>query len=325
MKLVAVGGGTGLSTLLRGLKERVGREIEDLSAIVTVADSGGSTGRLRKVYNMPAPGDIRNCIVALSESEDIMRELFQYRFKGEELEGHAFGNLFLVALTEITGSFLQAINIASQILRTKGEIIPATLESIQLCASFSDGNTICGEESITEYGKSDGVRIEKIWIEPEGAKAPIDAVAKVESADVIVFGPGSLYTSIIPNLLIQDIRDSVLRSQALRIFVVNAMTQPGETDGFTAYDHIRAFKEATGIDRIDVAVVNTRMPSDQVLRRYLEQRQEPVIPDIAKIAREGIEVYAEDLIGEKEDFVRHDPVRLADLIVGIYKKHGVLS
>jgi len=325
MKLVAIGGGTGLSTLLRGLKEKVGKEIQDLSAIVTVADSGGSTGRLRKVYNLPAPGDIRNCIVALSESEDIIRELFQFRFKGGELEGHAFGNLFLVALTEITGSFMQAINIASQILRTKGEIIPATLESIQLCAKFSDGEKICGEEDITEYGKAKEAKIESIWIEPEDAKAPIDAIAKIESADVIVFGPGSLYTSIIPNLLIKDIKEAVLQSPAIRVFIVNAMTQPGETDDFTAYDHIRVFKDLTGINRIDSAIVNTKMPSDQVLRRYIKERQEPVIPDVAKIAKEGIEVYAEDLIGEKEDFVRHDSKRLADLIVEIYRKNGVFS
>ena len=325
MRLVAIGGGTGLSTLLRGLKEKVGKEIEDLSAIVAVADSGGSTGRLRKIYNMPAPGDIRNCIVALSESEEIMQKLFQFRFKGGELEGHAFGNLFLVALTEITGSFMHAINIASQILRTKGEIIPATLESIQLCAEFSDGEIVCGEEDITEYGKHDSVRIKNIWIEPREAKAPIDAIAKIESADMIVFGPGSLYTSIIPNLLIQDIREAVNHSLALKVFVVNAMTQPGETDSFTAYDHIKTFREYTGIERIDVAVINTKMPSSSVLKRYLEQKQEPVVPDVARIAKEGIEVYTEDLIGDKDDFVRHDPQRLADLIVEIYKKHGVFS
>ncbi|MFN3598805.1 MAG: uridine diphosphate-N-acetylglucosamine-binding protein YvcK [Aquificaceae bacterium] len=325
MKLVAIGGGTGLSTLLRGLKEKVGKEIEDLAAIVTVADSGGSTGRLRRDYNLPAPGDIRNCIAALSESEDIIRDLFQFRFKGGELDGHAFGNLFLVALTEITGSFMQAVNIASQILRTKGEIIPATLENIQLCAKFSDGEKVCGEEKITEYGKDKEVKLESIWIEPNNARAPIDAIAKIQSADMIVFGPGSLYTSIIPNLLIEDIKQAVLQSYATKVFIVNAMTQPGETDGFTAYNHIRVFKELTGIDRIDAAVVNTKMPPDHVLRRYLEQRQEPVIPDVAKIAREGIGVYAEDLIGDKEDFVRHDPKKVADLIVDIHKKHVALS
>ena len=263
--------------------------------------------------------------VTIAESEDIMRELFQFRFKGGELDGHAFGNLFLVALTEITGSFMQAINIASQILRTKGEIIPATLENIQLCAKFSDGEKVCGEEDITEYGKAKKAKIESIWIEPEDAKAPIDAIAKIESADVIVFGPGSLYTSIIPNLLIKDIKEAVLQSPAIRVFIVNAMTQPGETDDFTAYDHIRVFKDLTGINRIDSAIVNTKMPSDQVLRRYIKERQEPVIPDVAKIAKEGIEVYADDLIGEKEDFVRHDSKRLADLIVEIYRKNGVFS
>ncbi|MCX8059662.1 MAG: YvcK family protein [Aquificaceae bacterium] len=324
MRLVSIGGGTGLSTLLRGLKEKVGKEITDLSAVVTVADSGGSTGKLRKLYNVPAPGDIRNCIVALSESEEIIRELFQFRFKGGELDGHAFGNLFLVALTEITGSFMQAINIASQILRTKGEIIPATLDNVQLCAEFSDGERVCGEENITEYGKHKRARVKRIWIEPEDAKAPIDAVAKIESAHVIVFGPGSLYTSIVPNLLIKDIREAVLRPPAIRVFVVNAMTQPGETDDFTAYDHLKAFRECTGIDRLHVAIVNTKMPSDPVLRRYLAQRQEPVVPDVARIAREEIEVYAEDLIGEKEDFVRHDPQRLASIIMEIYKKNGIL-
>jgi len=325
MRIVVIGGGTGLSTLLRGLKERVNGEIKDLSAVVTVADSGGSTGRLRKVYNFPAPGDIRNCIVALSESEDIMQKLFQYRFKGGELEGHAFGNLLIVALADITGSFLSAINIASQILRTKGEIIPATVEDIQLCARFNDNSVVCGEEDITEYGKKCIARVEDIWIEPRDVRAPIDAIAKIESADVIVFGPGSLYTSIIPNLLIRDIKEAVESSHAIRVFVVNAMTQPGETDGFSAYDHISTFLKLTGLSKVDIALVNTRMPSDQVLRRYLEQRQEPVIPDVAKIAKDGIEVYAEDLIGEKEDFVRHDPYRLAELIINVYKRHGILS
>jgi len=315
MKVVCVGGGTGLSNLLRGLKKEVGNRIRDLSAIVTVADSGGSTGRLRKAYHIPAPGDIRNCLVALSESEEIIQRLFQYRFKGEELEGHSFGNLFLVALTDITGSFLSAINLASQILRTKGEIIPATTESIQLWAEFSNGQVVEGEENITEYGKVSKARIVKIWIEPQHAKPPIDAIAKVQGADLIVFGPGSLYTSIVPNLLIKDLKDAAESSSAIKVFVVNAMTQPGETDGYTAYDHIEGFIRATGLSRIDIAILNTKMPSDSLLRRYLEQGQEPVIPDVAKIAREGITVYAEDLIGENQDFIRHDPDRLTEAIL----------
>lgn len=319
MKAVAIGGGTGLSTLLKGLKREVGETIDELSAIVTVADSGGSTGRLRKIYNIPAPGDIRNCIVALSESEDIMQNLFQYRFRGDGLWGHAFGNLFLTALTDITGSFLEAVKLTSQILRTKGNIIPSTIEDVHLVARFSDGTVVEGEEEITEYGKKGVAKIEEIWIEPESAKAPIEAIAAIEKANIILFGPGSLYTSIIPNLLIKDIRKAVERSPALKVLIVNAMTQPGETDEFTAYDHMKTFLKFTGLKGIDAVIVNTKMPSGDILKRYLEQGQEPVTPDIAKIAREGVKVFAEDLIGDKDNFVRHDPDRLTDLIVKIVR------
>ncbi len=317
MKIVAVGGGTGLSTLLRGLKREVGDSIRDLTAIVTVADSGGSTGRLRKIYNIPAPGDIRNCIVALSESEEIMQRLFQYRFKGDGLGGHAFGNLFLTALTDITGNFLEAVKLTSQILRTKGEIVPSTVEDVQLVARFSNGEVVEGEEEITEYGKKKAARIEDIWIEPKDAKAPIEAIAAVETADMILFGPGSLFTSIIPNLLIEDIKEAVKRSRAIKVFVVNAMTQPGETDEFTAYDHLKTFLSFSGLERVDAVIVNTKMPPNDLLRKYVDQGQEPVVPDVGRIAKEGISVFAEDLIGQQDDFVRHDPDRLTDLIIRI--------
>ncbi len=319
MRVVAVGGGTGLSTLLKGLKKEVGDAIKELTAIVTVADSGGSTGRLRKIYNIPAPGDIRNCIVALSESEDTMQNLFQYRFKGDGLGGHAFGNLFLTALTDITGSFLEAVKLTSQILRTKGDIIPSTIEDVHLVARFSDGEVVQGEEEITEYGKKRVAHVEEIWIEPKDAKAPIEAIAAIEKADLILFGPGSLYTSIIPNLLIEDVRSAVNRSSALKVFIVNAMTQPGETDEFTAHDHLNTFMKFAGLERVDAVIVNTKMPSGDVLKRYLEQGQEPVTPDIAKIARSGVRVFAEDLIGNNESFVRHDPDRLTDLIVRVVR------
>ncbi len=317
MRVVAVGGGTGLSTLLRGLKKEVGSTVEELTAIVTVADSGGSTGKLRRIYNIPAPGDIRNCIVALSESEEIMQELFQYRFKGEGLEGHAFGNLFLTALTDMTGSFLEAVKLTSQILRTKGEIVPSTVEDVHLVARFSDGREVRGEEEITEYGKEKGVRIEEMWIEPREAKAPIEAIAAVETADVILFGPGSLFTSIIPNMLIEDVREAVKRSKALKIYIVNAMTQPGETDGFTAYDHMDTFLRFSGLDKVDAVIVNTKMPPNDILKRYISQGQEPVVPDVGRISKKGVNVYAEDLIGEKDSFVRHDPDRLTNLIIRI--------
>jgi len=315
LRFVALGGGTGLSSLLRGLKREVGKGISELSAIVTVADSGGSTGKLRKIYQIPAPGDIRNCIVALSDAEDILRELFQYRFKGEGLEGHAFGNLFLTALTDITGNFLDAIRLTSKILNTKGVIIPSTTESVDLVAKFEDGNVIRGEEEITEYGKNNKRRIERIWLEPENPSAPEEAVKRIEEADVIVIGPGSLFTSIIPNFLVKDIREAVKKSDAFKIYVVNAMTQPGETDGFTAYDHLKTLLKFSQVDRIDAVIVNTKMPADRVLRKYLEQNQEPVTPDISKIAKEDVIVYAEDLIGSDGNFVRHDPEKLSSLIM----------
>ena len=317
MKVVAVGGGTGLSTLLRGLKREVGDSIKSLSAIVTVADSGGSTGRLRKIYNIPAPGDIRNCIVALSESEESMQSLFQYRFKGDGLEGHAFGNLFLTALTDITGSFLEAVKLTSQILRTKGSIIPSTAEDVHLVAEFSDGEVVRGEEEITSYGKKGEASLKAIWIEPKGAKAPIEAIGAIDTADMILFGPGSLFTSIVPNLLIEDIRKAVSRSSALKVFIVNAMTQPGETDDFTACDHLEAFLNFSGLESVDAVVVNTRMPPNDILKRYVQEGQEPVVPDVAKIAKKGIKVYAEDLIGESNSYVRHDSERLTELILKI--------
>ncbi len=317
MRVVAVGGGTGLSTLLRGLKKEVGDGIRELTAIVTVADSGGSTGRLRKIYNIPAPGDVRNCIVALSESEEIMQELFQYRFKGDGLEGHAFGNLFLTALTDVTGNFLEAVKLTSQILRTKGEIVPSTVEDVHLVARFSDGEVVQGEEEITEYGKKKGAKVEDIWIEPKEAKAPIEAIAAIETADMILFGPGSLFTSIIPNMLIEDIREAVKRSKALKVYIVNAMTQPGETDNFTAHDHLDTFLRFSGLERVDAVVVNTKMPPNDILRRYISEGQEPVVPDVGRISKRGINVYAEDLIGEQDTFVRHDPDRLTNLILRI--------
>jgi uncharacterized cofD-like protein len=324
MNVVAIGGGTGLSTLLRGLKKEVGESIKELTAIVTVADSGGSTGKLRRIYNIPAPGDIRNCIVALSDSEEIMQDLFQYRFKGDGLEGHAFGNLFLTALSEVTGNFLEAVKLTSQILRTRGEIVPSTVESVHIVARFSDGERVEGEENITEYGKRGGARIEEIWIDPGDARAPIEAIAAIETADLIIFGPGSLFTSIIPNLLIKDIRSAIESSKAHRLYVVNAMTQPGETDGMTAYDHLSTLRRFGGIDRVNSVVVNTKMPPGDILKKYLEEGQEPVVPDVGRIAREGVNVYSDDLVGEQDSYVRHDPERLTDIIIRI-ARNEILS
>ncbi len=320
MNIVAIGGGTGLSSLLSGLKRLVGKSVDSLYAIVTVADSGGSTGRLRQIYNIPAPGDIRNCIVALSEHEEIMKRLFQHRLKGEGLENHAFGNLFLTALTDITGSFIEAIKLTSKILDTKGTIIPSTTDSIDLVAKFSNGAIVKNEEDITNYGKHNKVHIVDIWIEPKNPFVPIEAIAAIESADMIFFGPGSLYTSILPNLLIDDINKSIKNSCAKKVFICNVMTQPGETDDYTAYDHINMFRKFGGID-VEVSIINTKMPPNDVLKKYIEAGQEPVVPDVAKISKENIEVYAEDLVSEDISFVRHDPIKLTSLIERIMDKY----
>lgn len=326
MKVVAIGGGTGLSSLLRSLKRLVKENlIGELTAIVTVADSGGSTGRLRRDYNIPAPGDIRNCIVALAESEDLLKDLFQYRFDEGELKGHAFGNIFLTALTKVTGNFLDAVRYSCQILNTLGEILPSTVENVHLVAQFEDGTVIKGEDKIPEYAKSTGKKIVKIWLDPSDVKAPIDTVEAILGADYIIVGPGSFYTSIIPNFLIEDIKEAYKKSKAKKIFVVNAMTQPGETDGFTAFDHVKKFSEITGLDLPHFAVVNTRMPYYKLLKKYIEQGQEPVVPDVSEFARHNVQVIAEDLIGDNDNFIKHDPEKLAEVLKRLFTEFGIIA
>ncbi len=320
MKVVAIGGGTGLSSLLRGIKHLVPHTITDLSAVVTVADNGGSSGRLREEMQIPAPGDIRNCIVALAEDEDILAKVFQYRFtEGDGLKGHSFGNLFLSVLTKITGDFLDAVEITSDILKIKGKIIPSTDEMVDIVAEFTDGTVIKGETQITEYGKQLKGKIKNIWMEPSGVKAPEEAVQKITEADVIILGPGSLFTSIIPNLLVSDIKDAVLKSKAYKIYICNVMTQYGETDQFTASDHIKAIHTVAGKHFIDAAVVNTTVPPDELLRKYMKENAEPVTVDAGNISRMGITVFAEDLL-DTGDYVRHNPCKLTATIDKILKR-----
>ena len=319
MKVTAIGGGTGLSSLLRSLKKLVKEgTISELKAVVTVADSGGSTGRLRKDYNIPAPGDIRNCIAALSDAEELLTRLFQYRFEEGELKGHAFGNIFLTALTKITGNFLDAVRYSCQILNTLGEILPSTVENVHLVAKFDDGTIIKGEDKIPEYAKRSKRKIIDIWLEPNDVKAPIDTVEAILNADFIIIGPGSFYTSIIPNFLIEDIKEAYRKSKAKKIFIVNAMTQPGETDGFTAFEHIKKFVEITGLDYPEIAIVNTRMPYYRLLQRYLKEGQEPVVPDVAEFAKHNVQIFAEDLIGEDNNFIKHNPEKVAELLKKVF-------
>ncbi len=323
MKVVTIGGGTGLSSLLRGIKHLVPDTITDLSAIVTVADNGGSSGRLREEMKIPAPGDIRNCIVALAEDEDILAKVFQYRFSnGEGLKGHSFGNLFLTVLTKVKGDFLDAVEITSKILNIKGKIIPSTDEMVDIVAEFSDGKIIKGETQITEYGKQLKGKIKRIWMEPEDVIAPEDAVKKILSADFIILGPGSLYTSIIPNLLVRDIREAIIKSPAYKVYICNVMTQYGETDGYTASDHIKAIHDTVEKDFINAAIINTTIPPDEVLRRYMKENAEPVVVDAGNISRMGITVYAEDLL-DKGTYARHNPEKLTRTLLKVFKEKAL--
>jgi len=323
MKVVAIGGGTGLSSLLRGIKHLVPETISDLTAIVTVADNGGSSGRLREEMQIPAPGDIRNCIVALAEDEDILAQVFQYRFNnGEGLKGHSFGNLFLTVLTKIKGDFLDAIEITSNILNIKGRIIPSTDEMVDIVAEFTDGKVIKGETQITEYGKKLKGKIKRIWMEPGDVKAPEEAIKKIKEADFIILGPGSLYTSIIPNLLVDDIKEAVLASKAYKIYICNVMTQYGETDGYTASDHIQAIHYTVGRSFINAAIINTTIPPDEVLRRYMKENAEPVVADAGNVSRMGITVYAEDLL-DKGSYARHNPEKLTSTILKVFKEKSL--
>jgi uncharacterized cofD-like protein len=321
MKVVAIGGGTGLSTLLRGLKYFVPDIIQDLTAIVTVSDNGGSTGILRKELKIPAPGDARNCITALAEDEDILTKVMQYRFEeGEGLKGHSFGNLFLTVLIKITGDFLEAIEITSKILKIKGHIIPSTDSMINLVAEFTDGNIIKGEVEITQYGRKLIAKVKRIWLEPEDVRAPQKAVDSILDADMIILGPGSLFTSIIPNLLIKDIREAVLNSKAFKLYICNVMTQYGETDDFTASDHVKALnKIATGDEGstfLNAVLLNTTIPPDEVLKRYLKENSEPVVADVGNLSRMGLTVYAKDLLDEG-NYARHNPKKLGAAILEI--------
>ncbi len=320
MRVVTIGGGTGLSSLLRGIKLYVPERIQDLTAIVTVADNGGSSGRIRRELNIPPPGDVRNCIVALAEDEAILSKAFQYRFEeGEGLKGHSFGNLFLTVLTKITGSFIEAIEITSNILKIKGRIIPSTAELVNLVAEFSDGKIIEGETEITEYGKTLKAKIKRIWLEPKDIKAPPEAIEKILEADFIILGPGSLFTSIVPNLLVKDIASAILKSKAKKVYIVNVMTQYGETDKFTASDHVKALYDIVGKPFIDAVVINTTLPPDDVLKRYLKEHSEPVVADAGTLSEMGLIVCSGDLI-DKGTYARHNPQKLADLLVKLFEK-----
>ncbi len=316
--LVAIGGGTGLSTLLAGLKKRVGKSAEgtwldNLSAIVTVSDDGGSSGRLRDELQMLPPGDIRNCMIALSEDSSLLWKLFRYRFRGDgELGGHSFGNLFLAALTEVTGDFTEAIRLSSEILASKGHIFPATISDVRLVAELEDGSVVSGETQISKSSQP----IRRLRLEPERC-LPLPQVLKaIRGADIITVGPGSLYTSILPNLLVAQVAKVIGQTQATKIFVNNLMTQPGETDGYTARAHLETIKQYAPEIHFDFVIVNDRRVSPEQAERYAAEGAYQIGIDdpIEDVLDQTTEIVRADLLdaGEK---VRHNSERLAEVVL----------
>jgi len=332
LQIVAIGGGTGLSTLLRGLKRYVGStsswSIQRLGAIVTVTDEGGSSGVLRKEFGVLPPGDVRNCIVALAEEEQLLSQLFAYRFEMDSaLKGHSLGNLLLTAMTDITGTFDKAILAASEVLAIRGEIYPSTLEDIRLRATLEDGTELIGEVEISGSPIGEApptnkrhARIVHLGIDPPDAQPTDRALAALAEADLILIGPGSLYTSVLPNLAIQPIADALRQAKALRVYVCNVMTQPNETDCYAAQDHLSAIIEHAGLV-VDVMVMNGRRPSESILQSYAAMNQFPVQFDLSAIRELGVTPFFGDIISEG-NYVRHDPHALADTVFRLYDRYG---
>ena len=323
LRVVAIGGGTGLSTLLRGLRGHVAvpglalpsnglpAYIADLAAIVTVTDDGGSSGRLRKDFNILPPGDLRNCMVALSEDEKLLTKLFSHRFRsGLGLEGHSLGNLFVAALVEITGDFAQAIQLASQVLATRGRIIPATLSDATLMARMVDGSIVRGETNIT----ADKSRIKELYLEPAVCLPLPGTLEAIAAADLITMGPGSLYTSLITNLLVRDVPETLRKARGVRVFICNLMTQANESLNLTASEHIERIFEHAGGRIFDYALVNTAPISADVLARYAVEGSAPIEADAERIERLGVRCITGDFAGS-DTVVRHIGDRVTETLL----------
>ena len=318
MRIVSIGGGNGLSTLLRGLKRYAvaSRGSIDVTAVVTVTDDGGSSGRLRRDFDVLPPGDIRNCMVALSQDETLLTRLFQHRFtSGRGLKGHSFGNLFLTAMTELTGDFSRAVQFSSEVLSVIGRIYPSTASNVVLEAVLANGRVLTGESRI---GRATS-RIEKVMMRPRRPKPLPETLAAIAQADVITLGPGSLFTSVIPNLLVKGIPEAISQSRALKIYFVNLMSQPGETVNFSAADHVRAIQRHCECRVIDVCVVNTGRIRGKILESYQRQAARVVANDVDELRRLGVDVYAADLVrlqgvrtGAK---IRHDANSIAAVTI----------
>ena len=319
LNVVAIGGGNGLSTLLAGLKRFVKAQdnepvwLENLSGIVAVSDDGGSSGRLRDELKMPPPGDIRNCMVALSEDSHLLSKLFQYRFRGSgELGGHSFGNLFLAALSEVTGDFAEAVKLSSEILASKGHIFPATVSDVRLAAELVDRTIVRGETNISKVGNL----IKRLYLEPETCHPLPEALAAIYDADVITVGPGSLFTSLLPPLLVKGVPEAISESPAVKIFICNLMTQPGETDGFNARKHLEIVREYAPQIDFDYIIVNNCLITEEQSAIYASEgaRQIGLSDSISTVSVEGAEIIYGNLLDGNEK-VRHSPEKLAQVVL----------
>lgn len=317
LRIVAIGGGTGLSTLLHGLKRYVKDPQEaEITAVVTVSDDGGSSGRLRREFEVLPPGDIRNCMVALSEDEGLLSKLFQYRFSnGKGLKGHSFGNLFLTALTNLTGDFAQAVKVSSEVLASLGRIYPATDTNVILEAELENGRIVTGESKISKSRSP----IKCVRLRPGICKPMPETLEAIERADLITFGPGSLFTSVIPNVLVQGIPQAIRKSRALKAYFVNLMWQPGETTGFRASDHVSAINRHAGGNLFDVVVVNTRPITVRQRRKYAAEKAQSVMNDVDRLTKMGLQVVSADLLAEG-DIVRHDSRVAAEIAMDLARR-----
>ena len=317
-RVVAIGGGNGLSTMLRGLKQHT----RNITAIVTVADDGGGSGVLRTDLGMPPPGDIRNCMQALANTEPLMEQLLGYRFTEGSLTGQAFGNLLLAALNGISGSFDEAVAKMSQVLAITGHILPVTNDDVTLEATFENGAQVLGESKICAFKKEQDCRIASVRLLPERPPALPSAVEAIEAADLILLGPGSLYTSVIPNLLVDGISDAVRASEALKIYVCNIMTQDGETEGMTLSDHVAALLEHGGPGMVNLCLCNSDPISRELLERYSAEDAEPMRVDRREVELLGAEVVYRPLIDEDCGYARHSGVKVARAVVELYQQRA---
>lgn len=313
-RIVTIGGGTGLGTMLRGLKQYS----SNITAIVTVADDGGSSGKIREELGILPPGDVRSTLVALADTEPLMEQLFQYRFSwGDGLEGHSFGNLFIAAMTDITGDFEQAIKQFSKVLAVRGRVLPSTLATVRLGAEFADGSVVMGESNIPQVGK----QIRRVFLDSNQAKALPEALTAIEQADIVVLGPGSLYTSVIPNLLLPSLVEALDRTSALRVYVCNVMTQAGETDGYSASDHVKAIlNHVENRPILDYVVVNQAKITGAQSKKYAKEKAHPVAADLERLGDLGLKVRVGDYL-DQQHLVRHDSTKLAEEIMILAAGH----